>query len=396
MRWSKVCSIRTMVIIILVFAFTLFLFTVYPPDCNSPSPLFGERGSFPVNVQRSGSKIAMNTVSKLGNKTFTRYNPIIFVGGMPRSGTTLMRVILDAHPYVLCGEETRVVPRILQMRQQWSKSKVESTRLHEAGLTDDVLDAATAAFIIEILAKHASQHAKSMLCDKDPFNLKQIVYLKHLFPNSKFLLMIRDGRATAHSIITRKVTISGFDITSYHDVLQKWNRAISEMWKQCEDVGPEFCLPVWYEQLVLQPNRTIRQIVSFLDIPWQDTMLHHQDVVGKNISLSKVERSTDQVVKPVNLDGLNSWVGHIPMNVLSEADTIAPMLLKLGYDPYNYNPKYGEPDEIVKANLKLLEKNPDSFKVDTFRIDRDGSIQKGQPGQNEMAALAAKAKMFQD
>jgi len=40
-------------------------------------------------------------------------------------------------------------------------------------------------------------------------------YLKELFPNSKFILMLRDGRATAHSIISRQVTISGFDITSY-------------------------------------------------------------------------------------------------------------------------------------------------------------------------------------
>ena len=46
--------------------------------------------------------------------------PLIFVGGMPRSGTTLMRAMLDAHPAVRCGEETRVIPRMLQMRNHVS------------------------------------------------------------------------------------------------------------------------------------------------------------------------------------------------------------------------------------------------------------------------------------
>jgi hypothetical protein len=57
---------------------------------------------------------------------FTR--PIIFIGGMPRSGTTLMRVILDSHPKVRCGEETRVIPRILMMRSSWKQSTVEWNR----------------------------------------------------------------------------------------------------------------------------------------------------------------------------------------------------------------------------------------------------------------------------
>jgi hypothetical protein len=46
---------------------------------------------------------------------YDRSSPIIFIGGVPRSGTTLMRAMLDAHPDVRCGEETRVVPRILQV-----------------------------------------------------------------------------------------------------------------------------------------------------------------------------------------------------------------------------------------------------------------------------------------
>merc|ERR1719431_1135876 len=57
---------------------------------------------------------------------YDRQSPLIFIGGVPRSGTTLMRAMLDAHPAVRCGEETRVVPRLLQMRSHWMKSQKES------------------------------------------------------------------------------------------------------------------------------------------------------------------------------------------------------------------------------------------------------------------------------
>lgn len=58
----------------------------------------------------------------------TPIKPIIFIGGMPRSGTTLMRAILDSHPMVRCGEETRIIPRILGMRMAWERSKIEWNR----------------------------------------------------------------------------------------------------------------------------------------------------------------------------------------------------------------------------------------------------------------------------
>jgi len=81
---------------------------------------------------------------------YDRSMPLIFIGGMPRSGTTLMRAMLDAHPDVRCGEETRVIPRLLGLKTQWQKSEKESRRLQEAGLTDDVLSSAIAAFILEV------------------------------------------------------------------------------------------------------------------------------------------------------------------------------------------------------------------------------------------------------
>lgn len=276
--------------------------------------------------------------------------PLIFVGGVPRSGTTLMRAMLDAHPEVRCGEETRIIPRVLAMRQAWSKSGREKLRLDEAGVTDEVLDAAMQAFILEVIAKHGEP--ARVLCNKDPFTLKSSVYLARLFPNSKFLLMVRDGRASVHSMITRKVTIAGFDLSSYRDCLTKWNKAIEVMYAQCMEVGRDKCLPVYYEQLVLHPRRSLKRILDFLGIAWSDTVLHHEDLIGKpgGVSLSKIERSTDQVIKPVNLEALSRWTGHIPGDVVRDMAQIAPMLARLGYDPYANPPNYGNPDPIVINN----------------------------------------------
>lgn len=61
--------------------------------------------------------------------------------------------------------------------------------------------------------------------------MKSAEYLAHLFPNSKFLLMIRDGRATVHSIISRQVTITGFDLNDPRQCLDKWNSAIKIMYE---------------------------------------------------------------------------------------------------------------------------------------------------------------------
>uniref|UniRef100_A0AAQ5YLJ3 Protein-tyrosine sulfotransferase n=1 Tax=Amphiprion ocellaris TaxID=80972 RepID=A0AAQ5YLJ3_AMPOC len=244
-------------------------------------------GILPLSALGGSMRTTLRTGQNLSTPfVYNKDMPLIFIGGVPRSGTTLMRAMLDAHPEVRCGEETRVIPRILAMKQMWSRSGREKMRLDEAGVTDEVLDAAMQAFLLEIIVKHGEP--ANFLCNKDPFALKSLSYLAKIFPRAKFVLMIRDGRASVHSMISRKVTIAGFDLGSYRDCLTKWNRAIETMYTQCLEATDK-CLPVHYEQLVLHPEKWMRTLLKFLDIPWSDAVLHHEELIGKagGVSLSK-------------------------------------------------------------------------------------------------------------
>ena len=75
-----------------------------------------------------------------------------------------------------------------------------------------------------------------------------------------------------------------------------------------------------------------------------------------------MERSTDQVIKPINLGALSKWVGAIPDDVKRDMRTIAPMLQRLGYDPGAYPPNYGVADQFVSDNTVHIRSNEDYWR----------------------------------
>jgi hypothetical protein len=74
-----------------------------------------------------------------------------------------------------------------------------------------------------------------------------------------------------------------------------------------------------------------------------------------------LERSTDQVIKPINIEALSKWVGKIPSDIVKDMHNIAPMLSVLGYDPLANPPDYGKPDIFVIDKMQNIERNKDEW-----------------------------------
>ena len=76
----------------------------------------------------------------------------------------------------------------------------------------------------------------------------------------------------------------------------------------------------------------------------------------------RLERSTDQVIKPINLEALSKWVGQIPADVVADMADVAPMLSVLGYDPKANPPDYGKPDAFVMTKMHELRQQASVWK----------------------------------
>ncbi|RNA43352.1 hypothetical protein BpHYR1_027322 [Brachionus plicatilis] len=235
--------------------------------------------------------------------------PHIFIGGSMSSGTSLLRSILDMHPQVKCGPETKFIQLILDFILNLQKNKKISKFIRAAGISNQILDDSIALAIYNVMLRNI-QTDVGRLCNKEPSNAEHIEYLLKIFPKSKFILIIRDGREVSYSLLKRskkKVNLSNF-----YKRLRYWDEMLKVSYNQCLNKGEKYCLMVRYEKLVTQPKSEIKKMVDFLDIEWTDKMLNHEKYVGTEIKISKKEWSKKGMEKKINSDSLQNWKGNIP------------------------------------------------------------------------------------
>src|SRR5207245_755634 len=129
-----------------------------------------------------------------------RLSPI-FIGGQRRSGTTLLRTMLNRHPHVAlvpCESfffQDERFERFFRSLFEW-----HGQRFEQLGIGHAEMDRAVAAFLDILFLPYQLGKGAHRWADKTTKNIQRIDYLFRLFPEAQFIHMIRDPRDTLCSM----------------------------------------------------------------------------------------------------------------------------------------------------------------------------------------------------
>ncbi|KAF8563682.1 hypothetical protein P879_07604 [Paragonimus westermani] len=249
-----------------------------------------------------------------------------------------MRVLLDAHPWINCGAEPMIILHLLEKRAEMIRLHLE--RAKKANIYPTALNKATAAFIFEMATNMVSE--AKIYCQKQPWLFMYLDFLSAVFPQAKFVHMLRDGRAVVASTIERRF-YSGYTANNPHDGIKEWDRNVRTMLGNCQKIGPERCYTVWYEKLVMDPEKEMRDVLAFLEVPWDPIVLRHETVLSNISYLSPFEASTMQVKRPIHIESLFKWASSnssLPSWLVKNATEYSPLLNQLGYKNVGSPPDY--------------------------------------------------------
>lgn len=153
-------------------------------------------------------------------------NTPIFIGGAGRSGTTLLRVILDSHPRITCGPELRVTPTLAYL---WEEYNQRIDVLENYGMTAESNCKTFQNLYFALVSRYLNTSHKERIAEKTQGNCKVFQQLSQIFPNSPLIHIIRDGRGVVASL--RKQNWIDLRTGKPMDVTIDTNKAIKH-WKR--------------------------------------------------------------------------------------------------------------------------------------------------------------------
>jgi hypothetical protein len=124
---------------------------------------------------------------------------LIFVGGAPRSGTTLVQNMLDCHEEIYGGPEFLHIPDIVRVRSKLHASIAR--KWIDLICSYEQVDKMTAAWIEDFLLPLADAQRARFFSEKTPENVLVFPQLIELFPKARFIFVVRDPRAIVSSLL---------------------------------------------------------------------------------------------------------------------------------------------------------------------------------------------------
>jgi tetratricopeptide (TPR) repeat protein len=204
----------------------------------------------------------------------------VFIGGTWDSGVRTMQGMLDGHTGLEAGEETKLIPLMCSLRNEWWDSMAPD--LEAAGIGEKQLDGAVKAFIQTLMAGAAPSKAMRSV-ETTPHTLLHMETMASIFPRARFVHVVRDGRDVVGSLLQRDwVDPSTGDkvwcCQSPKAAAEYWVHVVDAIREQGARIPGRY-LEVQYEDLIAHPEASMRMVLAFLGETWEDAVL--QDIVAE-------------------------------------------------------------------------------------------------------------------
>lgn len=226
--------------------------------------------------------------------------PLFFIIGMPRSGTTLLRIMCNHHPSIISPPESRFM---LSLRKKFQHKSLEphdvatildylkadrkitgawklnypllEQELHTCIKTGGNFEALCQTIYLHRLHIHPKQQVL-WIGDKNPGYAMEIDWLQQTFPNARFIHLVRDYRdcIASHNRVFKKRAVN-IHAASWVLTNQKIERSKAKI--------PDRFMTLRYEDLVTNPEIKTREVCQFLGVSFNEAMLKfYENIPGKS------------------------------------------------------------------------------------------------------------------
>ncbi|MCP3905474.1 MAG: tetratricopeptide repeat protein [Planctomycetes bacterium] len=235
----------------------------------------------------------------------------VFIVGMPRSGSTLVEQILDAHPAVHGAGEVddfysliHEAPREVRSRRLFPEIADELDRT--------TLDRLARRHLARLKQRDASAQR---IVDKHLFNFQTLGFIEMLHPEARIIHCRRDPLSVCFSIYTLAMLPTAMPFSTNLRHLGQYYRQYERLMRHWRETLRAPMLEVPYEEVVADQETWSRTIVEFCDLPWDDACLRFHES-GRKVATA----SFDQVRRPIYKTALKRYAGYEPfLEPLTEA-----------------------------------------------------------------------------
>jgi len=271
----------------------------------------------------------------------------IFVLGCPRSGTTLLQLMLHAHARIAIPPETRFVITAYEARNSFGDLRDEANRralagsivddratlFYDLGLDADEIRAEIAggpptlgSAIGTVFRGYARRFGKPRWGDKRPGYYQYVPALRRMFPDAQFVSLIRDGRDCVASLLQMP-----WFTRDIYAAICTWNEAIDSGRAAARRLPPGTYHELRYEDLAADPGGQLPALCDFLGEEYDPAMAEPDKIAASTIPERKIWHADTQ--RAVTRSPAGRWQDRLePWQVALCEAAMGSRMRSLGYE----------------------------------------------------------------